>query len=50
MDTIQILTKECESPEPNKAIIQGMLASLRTVDELSQNRQQLAILLGVKLI
>lgn len=50
LDTIQILKKECESAEPNKAIIQGMLASLRAVDELSQDRQQLAFLLGVKLI
>lgn len=47
METVQILKKECESEEPNKAIVQGMLASLKSVGEISQYRQQLAILMGV---
>ncbi len=49
-ESIAILQTECKSKTPNKAIIQGMLASIRSISELSQYRQRLASLMNVKLI
>jgi hypothetical protein len=49
-DSVRILQQECLSKAPNKAIIQGMLAGIRGVTELSVHRQQLAELMSVRLV
>ncbi len=50
VETYDLLHSECLSEAPNKAIVQGMLAGLRQVSEVSLPRQKLAMLMGVQTI
>ncbi len=49
-ESVTLLAKECRAKKPKLFIIQGMLANLRTVTELASLRNQLAELMGVKLV
>lgn len=49
-ETVRILARECKSNQPNLALVQGMLSSLRVVDELSLCRHELSQLMRVKLV
>ena len=49
-ESVHVLKRECFSDKPNAAVIQGMLAGLRTVAELALPRQRLAELMDVRLV
>lgn len=49
-ESINILQQESQSENPNKALIQGMLAGVRGIAELSIHRKQLADLMNVRLV
>lgn len=49
-ETMKLLSAECDKETPNKALLQGLLTNLKPWSKLHSVRQQLAELLGVKLI
>ena len=48
--TLRILNAEITADEPNRVLIQGMLANLRDIHPLAETRERIATLLKIKLL